>query len=87
MKNLHLFSPGVKHTESYFAWVPVPITELAWRTHTNTHTSTSTHSPHTQTHKGLKRSYGITKGDLCFGERVTYDISAGEFEGAPRLTC
>ena len=77
MKNLHLFSPGVKHTESYFARVPVPITELA-HAHTHTHTHTHTHkhtlapNTNTQTHKGLKQSYGITKVTcVLVGESLT----------------
>lgn len=49
MKNLHLFSPRVKHTESYFAWAPVLITELAWSA-----------SAHTDA-QSLKLSYSITK--------------------------
>lgn len=83
MKNLHLFSPGVKHTESYFAWVPVPITELAWRTHKHTQTHTR---PDTNT-QSLKQSYGITKVTRVMVKRVTYAISAGELEGVWRLTC
>lgn len=65
MKNLHLFRPGVEHTESYFAWVPVVTTELAWCTHTHIHSSGQKHTD-TQC---LKLSYSVGK--------VTYVMEKG----------
>lgn len=53
--------------------------------HTLTHTHKHTFAPHTNTQRP-KAELWYYEGDLCFGERVTYDISAGEFEGVPRLT-
>lgn len=50
--------------ESYFAWVPVVTTELAWRTHTYT----LVRQQHTDT-QCLKLSYSVSK--------VTYVMEKG----------
>lgn len=78
MRNLHLFSPRVKHTESYFARVPVRL--LSWH---GTHIHTR---PNTNMHTKPKASYGVIKVTRVMVKRVTYAISAGELEGVRRLT-